>query len=67
MSRDMSSEGSPTDVNTITMETIPACGMPAAPVLAAVTMKLNKKYTEWVMYCTILTKKRKSEILKKLT
>lgn len=39
----MPSAGSPTDVNMITMDTMPACGMPAAPVLAAVTIKLKKK------------------------
>lgn len=37
----MSSVGSPADSNTITMDTMPACGMPAAPVLAAVTIKLK--------------------------
>lgn len=42
-SSDMSSVGGPTDANTITMDTMPACGMPAAPVLAAVTIKLNRR------------------------
>lgn len=36
----MSSVGSPTDVNTITMVTRPAWGMPAAPMLAAVAVIL---------------------------
>lgn len=43
MSREMPSVGSPVDDNTITMETKPACGMPAEPVLAAVTIKLGKE------------------------
>lgn len=43
MSRDMFSVGSPVDSNIISMLTIPACGMPAAPVLAAVTIKLGKE------------------------
>lgn len=38
----MSSAGSPIDVNTIIMDTMPACGIPAAPVLAAVTIKLKE-------------------------
>ncbi len=37
----MSSVGSPTDVNTITMVTRPACGIPAAPMLAAVAVILE--------------------------
>ncbi len=49
-SSEMSSVGSPTDTNTITMETMPACGMPAAPVLAAVTVKL-KRETVMVTLC----------------
>lgn len=36
----MSSVGNPTDVNTIIMVTRPACGMPAAPILAAVAVML---------------------------
>lgn len=39
--RVMSSVGSPTDVNTITMVTRPACGIPAAPMLAAVAVILE--------------------------
>lgn len=39
----MSSGGNPTDDSTINMDTMPACGMPAAPVLAAVTTKLKSK------------------------
>lgn len=38
----MSSVGSPTDVNTITMVTRPAWGMPAAPMLAAVAVILEE-------------------------
>lgn len=38
----MSSVGSPVELNTISMVTMPACGIPGAPVLAAVTTKLNK-------------------------
>lgn len=37
----MSSVGSPTDVNTITMVTKPAWGIPAAPMLAAVAVILK--------------------------
>lgn len=40
MMRVMSSVGSPTEVNTITMVTSPACGIPAAPILAAVAVML---------------------------
>ena len=40
--RVMSSVGNPTDVNTITMVTSPACGIPAAPILAAVAVMLVK-------------------------
>ncbi len=43
MSSDMSSVGSAADANTITMDTMPACGMPAAPVLTAVTIKLHRR------------------------
>lgn len=41
MMRVMSSVGSPTDVSTITMVTSPACGIPAAPMLAAVAVMLE--------------------------
>lgn len=41
----MSSGGSPTDVNTITMVTRPACGIPAAPMLAAVAVILKETGT----------------------
>lgn len=41
MMRVMSSVGNPTDVSTITMVTSPACGMPAAPILAAVAVILE--------------------------
>lgn len=37
----MSSGGNPTDVSTITMVTSPACGIPAAPMLAAVAVMLG--------------------------
>ena len=41
----MSSVGSPTEVNTITMVTSPAWGMPAAPMLAAVAVILSGRDT----------------------
>ena len=40
----MSSVGKPTALSTITMVTSPACGIPAAPILAKVAVKLNNKY-----------------------
>lgn len=40
MIRVISSVGNPTDVNTITMVTRPAWGIPAAPMLAAVAVML---------------------------
>lgn len=43
MMRVMSSVGRPTEVNTITMVTNPACGIPAAPILAAVAVILETK------------------------
>ena len=43
----MSSVGSPTDVNTITMVTRPAWGMPAAPMLAAVAVILCGWWEGW--------------------
>ena len=39
--RVMSAGGSPTEVRTITMVTRPACGIPAAPILAAVAVILQ--------------------------
>lgn len=46
MMRVMSSVGSPTEVRTITMVTRPACGIPAAPMLAAVAVMLDgRKHT----------------------
>lgn len=39
----MSSVGRPTDVSTITIVTRPACGIPAAPMLAAVAVILEKE------------------------
>lgn len=41
MIRVISSVGKPTDVSTITMVTSPACGIPAAPMLAAVAVMLD--------------------------
>jgi len=38
----MSSGGRPTDVSTITMVTRPAWGIPAAPMLAAVAVILDR-------------------------
>lgn len=43
MMRVMSSVGRPTEVSTITMVTSPACGIPAAPILAAVAVMLREK------------------------
>lgn len=42
----MSSVGSPTDVSSIIMDTMPACGMPAAPVHVTVTIKLNRRNSD---------------------
>lgn len=39
----MSSVGRPTEVSTITMVTSPACGIPAAPILAAVAVMLKEE------------------------
>lgn len=44
--RVMSSVGSPTEVSTITMVTSPACGIPAAPILAAVAVMLAEQVEE---------------------
>ncbi|PWA29997.1 hypothetical protein CCH79_00009612, partial [Gambusia affinis] len=43
-SRDLSSIGSPVEFSTIGMDTIPACGIPADPVLTAVTIKLKQRF-----------------------
>lgn len=43
MMRLMSSVGSPTEVSTMTMVTSPAWGMPAAPMLAAVAVMLQRE------------------------
>lgn len=43
MMSEMSSVGRPTDVSTITIVTNPACGIPAAPILAAVAVILMGK------------------------
>ena len=42
MTRNTSSDGRRTVSNTITIVTRPACGIPAAPILAAVAVILNK-------------------------
>ena len=39
----MSAGGNPTEVRTITMVTRPACGIPAAPMLAAVAVMLMRQ------------------------
>lgn len=39
----MSSVGSPTEVRTMTIVTRPACGIPAAPMLAAVAVILEER------------------------
>ena len=44
----MSSTGSPTAVNTIAIVTSPADGIPAAPMAAAVAVKLFKKIKAFV-------------------
>lgn len=46
MMRVMSSVGRPTEVSTITMVTSPACGIPAAPMLAAVAVMLGEETEE---------------------
>ncbi len=46
MMRVMSSVGRPTEVSTITMVTSPACGIPAAPMLAAVAVMLREQTEE---------------------
>ena len=45
MMRVTSSAGRPTALSTITMVTRPACGTPAAPMLAAVAVTLQPKHT----------------------
>lgn len=54
ISSDMSSVGSPTDANTITMDTMPTFGMPAPPVLAAVTIKLNRRNSDGYVMLSLL-------------
>lgn len=44
MIRVMSSAGRPTTSSTITMVTKPACGIPAAPIAAAVAVILLRKH-----------------------
>lgn len=53
--RVMSSGGRPTDVSTITMVTRPACGIPAAPMLAAVAVMLEATGKMCEMECVILS------------
>lgn len=43
MRSDMFSVGSPRDDSTISRDTMPACGIPAVPVLTAVTIRLNQR------------------------
>jgi len=45
--RETSSVGSPTAVSTMVIVTRPADGMPAAPIAAAVAVKLNYNVTSW--------------------
>lgn len=47
-----SSTGNPTAVKTIAMVTRPADGIPAAPMAAAVDVKLGKKYPGYIMLFT---------------
>lgn len=52
--KEISPDGSPTVSNTMTMVTKPACGIPAAPILAAVAVmldkiKINRKYIFFLM------------------
>ena len=44
MTRNTASDGRRTVSNTITIVTRPACGIPAAPILAAVAVILNKDF-----------------------
>lgn len=46
MMRVTSSAGNPTALSTITMVTSPACGTPAAPMLAAVAVTLHEEPTK---------------------
>ena len=64
MMSEISSVGRPTEVSTITMVTSPACGIPAAPMLAAVAVILGRlKKREFLnvwsfsplLYITIVT------------
>lgn len=41
MMNEMLSRGSPTDVNTIAMVTMPPCGIPVAPIAATVAVILE--------------------------
>jgi hypothetical protein len=45
MMSEISSVGRPTEVSTITIVTSPACGIPAAPMLAAVAVILGRLKT----------------------
>ena len=53
MMRVMSSVGNPTDVSTITIVTSPACGIPAAPILAAVAVMLRVQTEEQSAFISI--------------
>lgn len=53
MMRVMSSVGRPTEVSTITMVTSPACGIPAAPILAAVAVMLREQTEEQSAFISI--------------
>ncbi|KAI1230447.1 hypothetical protein IHE44_0009904, partial [Lamprotornis superbus] len=61
MMRVMSSVGSPTEVSTMTMVTSPDCGMPAAPMLAAEAVMLQREggcaiqtsMFAWQSYCCV--------------
>lgn len=48
----MSSVGKPTEVSTITMVTSPACGIPAAPMLAAVAVMLKEPHLSFLQAFT---------------
>lgn len=58
MMRVMSSVGRPTEVRTITMVTSPACGIPAAPILAAVAVMLREQAEEQSAFIFITYKKK---------
>lgn len=61
MMRLMSSVGKPTEVSTMTMVTSPACGMPAAPMLAAVAVMLQREKVVAGIPATSLAPRRRPE------